>query len=143
MVSNDKSICQNCGSKLKRYDKVSRIVRTKGGKTSWIEIERFRCPVCGQIHRELPDYIFPYKQYEAEVIRGVLEGFITCETYGYEDYLCVYSLIDRVLKCIEHCATAKAYGKFREAGIMTKMEAVEENIIKSTKEKDNVEKGVN
>lgn len=53
MVSNDKSICQNCGSKLKRYDKVSRIVRTKGGKTSWIEIERFRCPVCGQIHREL------------------------------------------------------------------------------------------
>lgn len=60
MVSNDKSICQNCGSKLKRYDKVSRIVRTKGGKTSWIEIERFRCPVCGQIHRELPDYIFPY-----------------------------------------------------------------------------------
>lgn len=63
MVSNDKSICQNCGSKLKRYDKVSRIVRTKGGKTSWIEIERFRCPVCGQIHRELPDYVFPYKQY--------------------------------------------------------------------------------
>ena len=58
-------------------------------------------------------------------------------------YLCVYSLIDRVLKCIEHCATAKAYGKIREAGIMTKIEAVEENIIKSTKEKDNVEKGVN
>lgn len=38
MVSNDKSICQNCGSKLKRYDKVSRIVRTKGGKTSWIDL---------------------------------------------------------------------------------------------------------
>jgi hypothetical protein len=93
MVSNDKSICQNCGSKLKRYDKVSRIVRTKGGKTSWIEIERFRCPVCGQIHRELPDYIFPYKQYEAEVIRDVLEGFITCETYGYEDYPCEMTMI--------------------------------------------------
>ena len=42
----------------------------------------------GQIRRELPDYISPYKQYEAEVIRGVLEGFITCETYGYEDYPC-------------------------------------------------------
>lgn len=58
-------------------------------------------------------------------------------------YLCVYSLIDRVLKCIEHCAKAKAYGKIREAGIMTKIEAVEENIIKATKEKDNVEKRVN
>ena len=83
MVSNDKSICQNCGSKLKRYDKVSRIVRTKGGKTSWIEIERFRCPVCGQIHRELPDYVFPYKQYEAEVIRGVLTTpFVKNKTKG-------------------------------------------------------------
>ena len=51
-------------------------------------------------------------------------------------YLCVYSLIDRVLKCIEHCATAKAYGKFREAGIMTTLEAVKENITKATKEKD-------
>ena len=58
-------------------------------------------------------------------------------------YLCVYSLIDRVLKCIEHRARANAYGKIREAGIMTKIEAVEENIIKATKEKDNVEKGVN
>ena len=47
-------------------------------------------------------------------------------------YLCVYSLIDRVLKCIEHCATAKAYGKF--------MESVETDIIQSTKEKNNVEK---
>lgn len=55
-------------------------------------------------------------------------------------YLCVYSLIDRVLKCIEHCATAKAYGKFREAGIITKMESVETGIIQSTKEKNNVEK---
>lgn len=33
--------------------------------------------------------------------------------------------------------------KNEEAGIMTKIEAVEENIIKATKEKDNVEKGVN
>lgn len=81
-----KSICHDCGIKLKRYDKVSRIVRTKGGNFSWIEIERFRCPNCGQIRRKLPDYIFPYKQYDADLIRGVLEGFITCETYGYEDY---------------------------------------------------------
>ena len=58
-------------------------------------------------------------------------------------YICLYALVDRILKSIEHCATAKAYGKFREAGIVTKMEAVEERINKSTKEKNNVEKGVN
>lgn len=32
--------------------------------------------------------MLPYKQYEAEVIIGVLEGLITCETLGFEDYPC-------------------------------------------------------
>lgn len=39
-------------------------------------------------------------------------------------YVCLYALIDRVMKCIEHCATARAYGRFREAGVMTKMDDV-------------------
>lgn len=81
-------VCSNCGSDMKYYDKVSRIVRSKNRKTKWIKVERFRCPYCGCIYRNLPDNIFPYKQYEAEIIRGVLEGFITSETIGYEDYPC-------------------------------------------------------
>lgn len=76
MVSNEELTCRNCGVRLKRYDNVLRIVRTKGRKTSWVKVNRFRCPSCGQIRRELPDYISPYKQYEAEVIRGVLEGWL-------------------------------------------------------------------
>ncbi len=83
---------QNCGSKLK-YDKVSRIVRTKGGKTSWIEIERFRCPFAVKYIESYQIMFFRIKQYEAEVIRGVLEGFITCEAYGYEDYPCEMTMI--------------------------------------------------
>ena len=39
-------------------------------------------------------------------------------------YVCLYALLDRVMKCIEHCATARAYGRFREAGVMTKMDDV-------------------
>ena len=27
-------------------------------------------------------------------------------------YLCLYGLVNRVCRCKEHCATAKAYGKF-------------------------------
>lgn len=30
-------------------------------------------------------------------------------------YILVYALIDRICKCIEHCAIARAYGKFKEA----------------------------
>lgn len=58
-------------------------------------------------------------------------------------YVCLYALLDRVMKCIEHCATARAYGRFREAGVMTKMDDVAGGIEKSKEEKDNVEKGFN
>ena len=57
-------------------------------------------------------------------------------------YLCVYALINRVCQCIEHCATARAYSKFRENGVLVKMDAVEAGIIKSKKEKDNVKETV-
>ena len=58
-------------------------------------------------------------------------------------YVCFYSLIDRVMKCIEHCATARAYGRFKEAGIMTKMDDVAAGIAKSKEEKENAEKRLN
>lgn len=88
MVFDDISICPKCGGGLKFYDKTLRIVRTKGRVSGYIEIRRFRCIDCRGVHREIPAFLFPYKQYEAEVIKGVLEGFITPETYGYEDYPC-------------------------------------------------------
>lgn len=49
-------------------------------------------------------------------------------------YLCVYALINRVCQCIEHCATARAYGKVQEAGMVVSMEALN-NKIKNTEEK--------
>lgn len=58
-------------------------------------------------------------------------------------YVCLYALIDRVMKCIEHCATARAYGRFKEAGIMTKMDDVAAGIAKSKEEKENAEKRLN
>lgn len=88
MISNNESICPKCGGQLKYYDSVKRIVRTKYGIKSKIDIKRFRCCKCDSVHRELPDCIVPYKQYEADIIFGVVEGLITCETLGFEDYPC-------------------------------------------------------
>lgn len=93
MVSVNKTICPRCGDRLKYYDKVKRIVRTKGGYKQSIRMRRLRCPKCGGVHREFPNDIFPYKQYDAEIIRGVLEGFITPVTIGYEDYPCEITMI--------------------------------------------------
>lgn len=93
MVLEGTEDCPICGGKLRYRDSVLRIVRTKYRKTRWIKIRRLRCIKCGHMHRELPTYIFPYKQYEAEIIQGVLEGLITCETLGFEDYPCEMTMM--------------------------------------------------
>ena len=86
-ISNG-SICVECGGTLKYYDYVKRIVRTKGGDSWRVKIKRFKCEGCKRIRRMLPNYIFPYKHYEADIIQGVLAGTITPDTLGYEDYPC-------------------------------------------------------
>ena len=86
-MCND-STCDECGGTLKYYDYVRRIVKTKGGNKWCVKVKRFKCEECKRIRRVLPDYIFPYKHYEADIIRGVLAGTITPDTLGYEDYPC-------------------------------------------------------
>ena len=86
-------ICPNCGGDLKYYDKVRRISLTKFRESRHIQIRRFRCVSCGAMHREITDDIFPYKHYEAEIIRGVLEGFITADTLGFEDFPCETTML--------------------------------------------------
>lgn len=88
MTISNTSTCPTCGGETKRYDKVRRIVRSKGGSERWIYIPRFRCIDCNHIHRELPNFIFPYKHYEAGIINGVLDGTITPDTLDFEDYPC-------------------------------------------------------
>ena len=88
MVCENETVCPRCGGSLRYYDSVKRIVRTKNRVSRHVIIRRVRCEKCNLLHRELPDYIFPYKQYEVEVILGVIENIITTETLGYEDYPC-------------------------------------------------------
>lgn len=30
-------------------------------------------------------------------------------------YLCIYSIISRICKCLEHCATCKSFDKFHKS----------------------------
>ncbi len=93
MITNNESVCPRCGGQLKYYDSVKRIVRTKNRNTRKIIIHRYRCLSCFSIHREIPNRILPYKQYESEIIIGVREGLITSNTLGYEDYPCEMTMI--------------------------------------------------
>lgn len=65
---------------------MKRIVKTKGGEKTFIQVERKICKSCGSIFRILPEGLEPFKHYEKEVINGVIEGFITTDTLGYENF---------------------------------------------------------
>lgn len=88
MVREGEEFCPMCRNRLSYYDTVKRIVKKEGRVTRRAYIRRLRCEHCGKIHRELPSFILPYKQYEARIIRGVIAGIITPETLGFEDYPC-------------------------------------------------------
>ena len=81
-------VCPKCGGDLKYYDTIRRKVLSKRRVCTKLYIRRFQCLGCGALHNEIPEVIFPYKHYEAEIIRGVQEGLITSNTLGFEDYPC-------------------------------------------------------
>ena len=86
LIKYGTKICPYCGGILSNYDRVTRIIRTKYRETKKVYIRRKICKSCGHIQRELRRDMLPFKQYEKEVILGVLEGLITPSTYGFEDY---------------------------------------------------------
>lgn len=98
MIREGKLVCPNCGGVVTYYDTVKRPALTKGRVVKPAYIRRLRCVMCRKLHRELPSYIFPYKRYEAELIQGVLEGLITSDTMGYEDYPCSATMRSWILQ---------------------------------------------
>lgn len=85
MISKNEAICPVCGGELKYYDRVRRIVRSRYGKVNYIWVRRFKCLSCDKTHREIPETILPYKQFESEIIFGVREGLINSNVLGFED----------------------------------------------------------
>lgn len=95
---NVKQTCEKCGNDLKHYDRVTRIVKGKNGTKTYIHVERYKCSKCHTIHRVLPECVHPYKQYDAEIIDGVIEGLIDSDTLGFENYPCEMTM-KRWRKC--------------------------------------------
>ena len=82
------SYCPVCGEPLSYRDSCVRIMRLEGGRRRRFLIRRLKCCNCGKLHRELPDFLVPYKHYASEVISGVLDGIITPEDDDSADYPC-------------------------------------------------------
>ena len=73
---------------MRAYDRVDRIVIRKYGIKEKTKIVRFRCDNCAVTLRELPDWLLPFKHYDKNIIVGVVEGLITSDTIGFEDFPC-------------------------------------------------------
>lgn len=71
---------------LKYRDSVKRIVRSKYGKKYFITIPRYIDTESGEIHRELPDNLLPYKHYEKNIIFGFVKGELSFDDLAFEDY---------------------------------------------------------
>lgn len=86
MIQEGDRVCPLCGGELAYYDRVKRLVLGKDRLRTFIFVNRYFCCKCHSYHREIPRVVFPYKHYETEIINGVLDGFISSETLGFEDY---------------------------------------------------------
>ena len=93
MVKVGSDNCPRCGGNLRYYDTVKRVLISRYHVKRYIYIERYICILCGAVHRAMPDNVAPYKKYEKDVVSGVICGYITCETIGFEDHPCETTMI--------------------------------------------------
>ena len=88
MLKPTTRICPYCGGRLIKYGHVKRIVRSKNGARRWIKLQRVCCVKCLHIHRVLPSFIFPFKHYTAQIIKGFVDGTFSSLDLYFEDYPC-------------------------------------------------------
>ena len=81
---------------------MKRIVRGKNHSKKLVAIERYKCPKCKTIHRDLSEYVYPFKHYEADIIDGVVEGLIGPDTLGEK-------IAVKTFSCVSHHKIKRLY----------------------------------
>ena len=64
--------CPKCNNPMKFRDTCNRHGKNKGSECTWYILRRFQC--CGSTHREIPDFLFPYKHYEVDVVQAAIDN---------------------------------------------------------------------
>ncbi|RYL96481.1 hypothetical protein EWH99_13730 [Sporolactobacillus sp. THM7-7] len=77
--STEKVPCPCCGEKLNVIGSRRRNYRERSGEKKVLMIRRLRCTDCQKIHHELPDFLVPYKRYQAECLEKALSEPETCD----------------------------------------------------------------
>lgn len=85
VVADEKLRCPDCGGSVVYRDYVRRKVRSMYELNEWIMLPRVKCGGCGKLHRVVPGFLLPYKQYEKSVIEGVRDGELNEYSPGLEN----------------------------------------------------------
>ncbi len=72
VVSTETSVCPVCGGALTVRSHITRTVVMRDSNRQMFRLRRLQCRDCGRSHRELPDFITPYKRHCTETIERVL-----------------------------------------------------------------------
>lgn len=90
VISEEDTICPECGSSLCRRDRRLRIYKEAGGEKKWFAINRLKCTndKCRRLHNELPDCMLPYKHYGTGIIEDVVDEVVDSDDLDTEDYPC-------------------------------------------------------
>ena len=72
VVSQELVPC-TCGGHLAFKEYRLRIVRRSGEDKEFIEIRVLYCVDCNKSHRELPDFLLPYKHYTAQAVEAAVD----------------------------------------------------------------------
>ena len=76
IVNYDVAVCPHCYSPLKVRDSRKRQVKDSSGTEYIFQLRRLYCPICKQIHLEIPDSIEPQKHYFKSTIENTLSNKI-------------------------------------------------------------------
>lgn len=85
VVADEELRCPDCGGPVVYRDYVRRKVRSMYELSECILLPRVKCADCGKLHRVVPGFLLPYKQYEKSVIEGVRDGELNEYSPGLEN----------------------------------------------------------
>ena len=85
ITGDDKVFCPNpdCGCFMNLHGRCRRFVRRPAGLRDELSLRVLYCPKCNQYHRELPDFVVPYKHLCADIIAAIYDAL---DTYCVDDH---------------------------------------------------------
>ena len=75
--------CPSCNSTLIVRDSRRRIVKDSDGNSFPFNLRRLYCPICQELHTEIPDIMTANKHYSKKTIDLILTG--ECNYYAVDD----------------------------------------------------------